>query len=297
MRHQHPALGLFLARDPIGYAGGINLYQYMRGRTIIFIDPSGTTMTIERVNTPQKKAFVTEVLAALSAICPSVSLKAEAIPTYKPNETPGAPGVTPEYIYRVVARKSDKFNDKEGFCKSTKEHAAGCRLVHDLLTSNSLLSINLYNLENGNEGDQIVVGPSGNVISHSGDTIHWNPYFSGRGKSAAGVPFDASANADPKFDSENRIAVLAHELSHAWDAFFGMKIPDNLNVPTGFQKAQWFTEMLAVRVQNQVFQELTGIAGARKDYSGNPVTDWDKPKLDPCDCNKAFDELPWGAKQ
>jgi len=40
-RHYAPSLGKFLSRDPIGYAGGSNLYSYCAGDSINFTDPSG----------------------------------------------------------------------------------------------------------------------------------------------------------------------------------------------------------------------------------------------------------------
>ena len=40
-RGYSPTLGRWLQRDPIGYAGGINLYEYVGGRAVIGIDPAG----------------------------------------------------------------------------------------------------------------------------------------------------------------------------------------------------------------------------------------------------------------
>jgi len=41
-RMYHPALGRWVQRDPIGYADGMNLYQYVRSRPTAAVDPSGT---------------------------------------------------------------------------------------------------------------------------------------------------------------------------------------------------------------------------------------------------------------
>ncbi len=41
-RYYAPSLGRFVSRDPIGFAGGINLYAYCYGDPINYWDPSGT---------------------------------------------------------------------------------------------------------------------------------------------------------------------------------------------------------------------------------------------------------------
>ena len=51
-RHYAPSLGKFLARDPIGYGGGANLYAYCGGDSINFTDPSGLQPFGERVTNP-----------------------------------------------------------------------------------------------------------------------------------------------------------------------------------------------------------------------------------------------------
>jgi RHS repeat-associated protein len=40
-RSYSPVLGRWLQRDPIGYAGGINLYEYVEGRAEVEVDPEG----------------------------------------------------------------------------------------------------------------------------------------------------------------------------------------------------------------------------------------------------------------
>ena len=41
MRYYDPAIGRYLARDPVGYADGLNVYLYVHGNPVNFIDPLG----------------------------------------------------------------------------------------------------------------------------------------------------------------------------------------------------------------------------------------------------------------
>jgi RHS repeat-associated protein len=41
MRYYDPASGRFLQRDPIGVAGGLNVYLYCGGNPVAFLDPAG----------------------------------------------------------------------------------------------------------------------------------------------------------------------------------------------------------------------------------------------------------------
>jgi RHS repeat-associated protein len=42
-RYYHPMLGRFVSRDPLNFAEGPNLYQYVRTNPAIYVDPNGTT--------------------------------------------------------------------------------------------------------------------------------------------------------------------------------------------------------------------------------------------------------------
>jgi RHS repeat-associated protein len=48
-RHYDPQHGRWLQRDPIGYADGMNLYEYGRSNSARFVDPNGAKMVLDEV--------------------------------------------------------------------------------------------------------------------------------------------------------------------------------------------------------------------------------------------------------
>jgi len=59
-------LGRFISRDPIGYRGGINLFEYVKSAPTKFVDPRGYRLTV--LGTP---AYQATVLATLNTLCPA----------------------------------------------------------------------------------------------------------------------------------------------------------------------------------------------------------------------------------
>ncbi|MDI1285736.1 MAG: HNH/endonuclease VII fold putative polymorphic toxin [Reyranella sp.] len=60
-RHYSPVLGRFLQPDPIGYAGGVNLYGYVGNDPLNLIDPSG----FSALQAIQRAAFQTTIQASI----------------------------------------------------------------------------------------------------------------------------------------------------------------------------------------------------------------------------------------
>ncbi|RZM05886.1 MAG: RHS repeat-associated core domain-containing protein [Pedobacter sp.] len=61
-RYYDPNTGRWINRDPIGYSGGVNLYAYVTGNPVGFVDPSGNAkiyLCFRQVwiNTPFNKPF------------------------------------------------------------------------------------------------------------------------------------------------------------------------------------------------------------------------------------------------
>ena len=214
---------------------------------------------------------------------------------------------------RVVARPKS-YVPIEIFRDSVRLHSIGYKLLHDLLTSQNLFTINYTTVLNGSEMD---VNDLTIDSRNRYDQISWNPYYTGDNRP---IGRDNRVDKDPAHDYENAVTILAHELQHAFDFRMGMsdptKLPANMQPPPGwfppntrdqdkaFQMVRWVREMNAVTIQNLIFKELTGIMGARNDYSGVPVpAGWAPPKsAGEWDWNTAFIELQrspwhWGAKR
>ena len=50
-RYFNPELGRFLSEDPLGLGGGVNLYGYVGGSPVVFVDPSGRVKVVPQGQT------------------------------------------------------------------------------------------------------------------------------------------------------------------------------------------------------------------------------------------------------
>jgi len=71
-RTYNPPLGRWLQRDPIGYQGGINLYEYVGGRVVTEVDPEGTAPTNKQCCGAKSNCCGPDVTAKLMALAAAV---------------------------------------------------------------------------------------------------------------------------------------------------------------------------------------------------------------------------------
>jgi RHS repeat-associated protein len=75
MRQLHPMIGRFLQRDPLGYADGMALYEYLGGGTTNASDPLGLQATTQPTTLPDSMERFLKVIAELTNECPGMDLE------------------------------------------------------------------------------------------------------------------------------------------------------------------------------------------------------------------------------
>jgi len=102
-RYYDAQIGRFISEDPIGFAGGINLYAYVGGNPVMLVDPSGLEATSIPSFNPTKLSvgtfnglnatrlsFESRVLALVSVFSfglgqPEIGIPAAGLSLYKAN--------------------------------------------------------------------------------------------------------------------------------------------------------------------------------------------------------------------
>jgi len=280
-------MGTWDEPDPSGYTDGADLYCSLGDNPNTYVDYDGLSITTNNGNIAGRP-LSSYVVAALQKLCPAVQVS--AVPT-------GGGSVRIE-----AKRKNDVTPEK--FCNDVSQHNTGCRLLHDLLNSSGNISIVPTNRRNGSEQD-----PDPRFAKGSGK-IEWNPLYDASEMFGQG---EATSN-DPKYNGPggaNNVAILAHELAHAWHGQNGY--PKGLknamgNPPNAWTlgDARWWNEYFAVMAQNYSFAEMAAAMGGfnfrdptawgRKKYGGVNLPKWNKNPFDGCDCEKFYNDSAkgWG---
>ena len=184
-----PAPGGFAPRDPmpaqsqpgLQYADGMNLYQYVRSRPTVYLDPSGLRIA------SRDQATATKIMGALNEACPVLAYEV------KPFQNDAGETVAHEVV--ITTDFTDEDVKKEVCCKilgrqgDTPPHANGCALAWAVI--------------NGGLNTE-VVETAGESLVHTDGIVHWNP---------KGDMVDRAEPEDGQ--AENTTAeILWHELNH-----------------------------------------------------------------------------------
>ena len=202
-------------------------------------------------------------------------------------------------------------NDEKEFCDLLKRNNTGCKLVRDLLMSKSRVSIMYTSEKNGWEHDRV---PNRNE-SLGAYRVHWNPLWSARELFERGE----ATSGNERFDKISAIAILAHELAHAWNDLAGgtRKVALNKYLPPPPKEwthgaPSYWNEYPAVLVQNATFHDMAVAQAAAGGPAFDPkddkawgrkrydikLTKWNEDpfKDDRCSCKQYFAETKkgWG---
>jgi len=287
-----PRLGRFMQRDPIGYPDGMSTYagyHAMRGA----VDPSGMTIVVgirdpsidtdkiidrNRANRLAREwmqfyRFHRRVEGALNDLCPCLSFRVN-----------GEDGLFGNFHVRTVtASKWGEMTDKES-CDCLQRHRVGCGIIMSLIDHRMDLFIR-HRPDDQGSYEPYPLRPERQV----GGIVRWNPMFEGGSRREVVSTSREHKHLRPSM-------VLGHELTHAHDQFnrlltdraWDEKVDALGRVGRGVPRR----EILAVRAENQIFRELTGMAGGRTHYGSEVLNHQEgRTDIDPCDCEKTLDGL------
>jgi RHS repeat-associated protein len=110
-RYYSPTLDRFISQDPIGLAGGANLYAYARGNPISWRDPSGldVTITITRQGISSTGLSIPGTINAMSTVTPLLPIDASTIENAQAGDNSNKPPI-PAGSYDAYIRTDHKPN-------------------------------------------------------------------------------------------------------------------------------------------------------------------------------------------
>ena len=239
----------WLSVDPIRETSGTtNLSDYCGNDPINATDPSGTTIRVAVGTAPKInpivepeageesptlqgiKWFLDQIIHVLEKDAPEVTIQ------YAPlRSTIQADGTTVYQPVTLTAVVNSAYSTQEEFTAAARQFSAGTRLVYDLLTSKTTITIAYIKGENAHHIWAIARGGIANP------TIEWNPGWMGPRVRPADWPLSDAHE------------VLNHELVHAWG--YTMFRTRNRNA---------YPDLLGTRNDGLPMAELYAVQGANQ---------------------------------
>jgi len=266
----NPSLGQFAQRDPAGYVDGMNnrvAHHVMHGG----VDPSGRKLVINRLHFEAgslKELFVKPLDEAFRALCPCLDFtvkKMELDAPWRWRRT--------EQMY-VINAKLPKDMSWDEFDCCLYLSWGGCNTIWKLHQSSTIVRLNFTS--RGYSGARHWEASRRDRRKSDFVDVHWNQKTE-RPAGNAVIGRESLQDSSPARRDRLNAAVsqstLAHEMQHAVDMVENegdvsrRLIDGTTGAETEDPRVGTFEgEVRAIRLENQIFEELTGRAGERTNY-------------------------------